>query len=118
MDPPEIHLSTAPPITAPSILEAGLNHMSNRADTYDKPEGERSMAATVAAYKAVTGGTELNSEEQGWLFMLLLKAVRSQQGKFKLDNYEDGAAYFGLAGEAAAKERGITSVSTTRTVKE
>lgn len=36
--------------------------------------------------------------------MALLKAVRSQQGRFKADNYEDGAAYFALAGEAAAAE--------------
>ena len=31
-----------------------------------------------------------------------LEAVRTQQGGFKADNYEDGAAYFGLMGEAAS----------------
>ena len=30
---------------------------------------------------------------------------RAQQGQFKADNYEDGAAYFGLMGEAASKGR-------------
>lgn len=98
----------APPLPRPkidpaAILRAGAKHMEDRAATYDKPEGERSMAATVKAFHAVTG-IEMN-EEQGWLFMIMLKAVRSQQGDFKLDNYEDGAAYFGLMGEAAAKER-------------
>jgi hypothetical protein len=42
------------------------------------------------------------NETQGWLFMAILKAVRSQQGGYRSDNYEDGAAYFSLAGEAAA----------------
>ena len=89
--------------TAQSILNAGLGHMQDRAATYDKPEGVRSMGATVAAFNAVTGLTL--TTEQGWLFQILLKAVRSQQGAFRLDCYEDGAAYFGLMGEAAAVDR-------------
>lgn len=94
------------PVTAASILSAGLGHMEDRAATYDKPEGERSMAATVEAFKAVTGDGLVSSEERGWLFMVLLKMVRSQQGGLRMDSYEDGAAYCGLMGEAAAKERG------------
>jgi hypothetical protein len=94
---------SAPSSSAADFLQAALKHMKDRAVTYDKPKGERSMGATVAAFHAVTGITL--TEEQGWLFMLLLKAVRSQQGEYKADNYEDGAAYFGLCGEAACKER-------------
>ena len=37
--------------------------------------------------------------------MALLKAVRSQQGAYRADSYEDGAAYFALMGEAAVQER-------------
>lgn len=88
--------------TAPEILQAAIAEMADRAATYDKPEGERSMAATVEAFKAVTGHDL--TETQGWLFMALLKAVRSQQGAYRADSYVDGAAYFGLAGEAAARE--------------
>jgi hypothetical protein len=44
------------------------------------------------------------SHEDGWVFMGILKMVRSRQGQFKADNYEDGAAYFALAGEAASRE--------------
>lgn len=77
--------------------------MKDRAATYDKPEGERSMGATVEAFRAVTGIRV--TQEQGWLFMALLKAVRSQQGDYRADSYEDGAAYFALAGEAAARYR-------------
>ena len=91
---------------AQDFLLAGIGHMENRASTYNKPEGERSMAATVAAFNAVTGDGLMNTEERGWLFMQLLKAVRSQQGDFRADSYEDGASYAGLAGEAAYKARG------------
>lgn len=84
---------------ASDILKAAAGHMDDRAATYDKPEGERSMRATVEAFEAITGVQM--TEEQGWLFMVVLKAVRSQQGQFKQDNYEDGAAYFALAAESA-----------------
>jgi hypothetical protein len=55
---------------AQDFLKAGLGHMQDRAATYDKPTGERSMAATVGAFKCVSG-VEM-TEEQGWLFMGLL----------------------------------------------
>lgn len=93
--------------TAADFLRAGLKHMEDRAQTYDKQEGERSMGATVRAFAEITGVQM--SEEQGWLFMATLKAVRTQQGKFRQDNYEDGAAYFALAGEAASQSRAPAS---------
>ena len=89
--------------TAASFLQAGLSHMQDRATTYDK-QGERSMGKTIAAFNAITGHS-LN-EEQGWLLMGILKMVRSQQGNFKADNYEDEASYAGLRGECAARNRG------------
>ena len=88
---------------AADILEAAQGHMIDRASTYDKPEGERSMGATVTAFNAITG--HKLTEEQGWLIMILLKATRSQQGAYRADSYEDGAAYFSLAGEAAYHSR-------------
>jgi len=88
---------------AADILEAAQGHMLDRASTYDKPEGERSMGATVEAFNAITG--HKLTEEQGWLLMILLKATRSQQGAYRSDSYEDGAAYFALAGEAAYRDR-------------
>jgi hypothetical protein len=88
---------------AQDFLSAGLSHMQDRAATYDKPTGERSMAATVGAFKSVCGVSI--TEEQGWLFMGLLKMVRSQQGEFKSDNYEDEAAYAALRGECAFAAR-------------
>lgn len=61
------------------------------------------MRATVAAFNAAIG--HALTEEQDWLFMVFLKAVRTQQGQFKADNYEDGSAYFGLMGEAGSRGR-------------
>jgi hypothetical protein len=90
--------------TAPVLLEKALGHLSDCAVTYDAPQGERSMGKTVAAFNIIHG-TSL-TEEQGWSFMVLLKQVRSASGgKLKMDNYEDGAAYAALQGEAAARER-------------
>lgn len=88
--------------SAAEILDQAKAEMQDRAATYDKPEGERSMAATVAAFEAITGVTM--TEAQGWLFMSTLKAVRSQQGAFRMDSFVDGAAYFALAGEAANRD--------------
>ena len=85
---------------ANQILEQAVSEMNDRAATYDKPEGERSMGKTVQAFSAITG-VEM-TEEQGWLFMVCLKMVRTQQGGYREDSFIDGAAYFGLAGEAAS----------------
>lgn len=89
-------------MNAIDVLIEAQGHLANRANTYDKPSGERSMDKTVTAFNAITGHSM--SVEQGWLFMALLKAVRTQQGDFRLDNYEDGAAYFALMGEQASAE--------------
>ena len=91
-------------VEAADVLEAGAKHMRDRAATYDKKDGERSIPATVTAFNAITGHNL--TAEQGWLFMAVLKAVRSQQGDYKADSYEDGAAYFALAGEQASMDRG------------
>ena len=90
-------------ITATQILVNAIQHLDNRAITYDKEDGERSMARTVAVFNSLTNHNL--TEEEGWMFMTILKMVRSQQGEFKADNYEDGAAYFALACETAAKKR-------------
>ena len=77
--------------------------MRDRAATYNKPEGERSMASTVAAFNAQTG-RDL-SESEGWLLLANLKVVRDRQRQQPhQDSIEDGVAYFALYGEARLKE--------------
>ena len=97
----EINKVTLP--VAQDFLKAAQGHLGARAVTYDKPTGERSMGRTVNAFAALTD-IQL-TEEQGFLFMEVLKQVRSLQGKFKADSYEDLAGYAALRGEAAAKAR-------------
>lgn len=88
-----------PRIAAHEFLERGVKHMRDRAVQRDSDAGERSMARAVAAFNAQEG-TNL-TEAQGWRFMIQLKYARAVNGVFVADDYEDGAAYFGLAGEAA-----------------
>ena len=87
---------------APYILRCAAKEMEARQSTYDMPEGERSMQATVEMFAALTG-IEL-TETQGWKFMVLLKMVRAEYNGYRKDDYVDGAAYFALSGESAAKE--------------
>lgn len=90
--------------SAPALLAAAAQHMIDRAATYDKPEGERSMGATVAAFNAVTGRDLRESE--GWLLLGLLKMVRSEQREAPhRDSIEDLIAYAALFGEARVAGR-------------
>lgn len=82
---------------ANEILDTAAECIGNRAAERDT-DAERSMAATVTSFNAMYN-TEL-TEEQGWMFMVFLKAARAKGGDFRLDDYVDGAAYFALAGEA------------------
>ena len=86
---------------ASEFLEEAVATMKARAALRDKPQGERSMEAIVAGFNGATGHSI--SEEDGWLFMVLLKAVRGRQGFYNKDDFVDGAAYFGLMGESASK---------------
>lgn len=107
----EVEKLTSPSRTTESasdILDAAGDHLEQRAEAYDKQDqgGERPIAAAVEAFHAVTGDGHMNTSERGWLFMMLLKAVRTQQGDYRADNYQDATAYAALMGEAASEERG------------
>lgn len=94
--------------TATDILNAAAQHMANRANTYDSPEGERSMGATVAAFNIITGRKEDRalSESEGWLFMQTLKDVRERTRENPhQDSLEDSVSYASLKAEARLKER-------------
>ena len=88
---------------AADFLSQAQSEMQDREQFYDDPDANRSMQSTVAMFNALTGH-EL-TETQGWKFMTCLKLVRSEKGAHRADNFVDGAAYFGLAGEAASKKR-------------
>lgn len=88
---------------ATHLLQVAADHMRARAATYDKPDGERSMGKTVAAFNAVTG-RDL-SEAEGWLLLQLLKDVRLfQRPGYHSDSAEDCIAYAALKAEAKMAE--------------
>lgn len=89
--------------TAAEILDKAAGHMRDRAATYDKPDGERSMAQTVDIFNLFHGTTL--TEAQGWHFMQILKDVRLfTSSGYHADSAEDCVAYAGLKAEARAKE--------------
>lgn len=99
----EINQTQAPGVTAPQLLEKAASHMRDRAATYDRPEGERSMTKTVAAFNAITG-RDL-TETEGWLLLQVLKDVRLfQRPGYHADSAEDGIAYSALKAESKSKE--------------
>lgn len=98
-DTPPDEAQDTQPKTAPDFLQAGIEAMKDRAASRDN-EGERSMAKTVKAFNALTGGKL--TEREGWLFMVCLKLARANNGKKTVeDDFIDGAAYMALYGECA-----------------
>ena len=88
--------------TAFEFLQKAVQHMEDRAATYDKPEGERSMYKCVFAFNIITGRDLTESE--GWLLQQLLKDVRQwQRPDYHADSAEDCIAYAALKAEALAK---------------
>ncbi|CAM0044866.1 phosphofructokinase [Vibrio phage K459] len=94
-------------IPAHQFLEKGVGHMKDRASQRDAEDGERSMKRCVEGFNALEGTTL--TETQGWKFMVMLKMARSVSGDFTADDYEDMAAYAGLAGESASMEDNTVS---------
>lgn len=108
-----VHAPSAAPSAAPHIkvptaidlLDFAAGHMRARASTYDKPEGERSMAQTVKVFNAFHG-TAL-TEAQGWHFMQILKDVRLFTAPgYHADSAEDSISYAALKAEAKQSEGG------------
>lgn len=86
---------------AHDILTEASNTIAERGQSYDS-EKERSMKATVAAFNGVTGHTL--TEQQGWLFMLLLKCVRLNGRLGHKDSVVDATAYAALMGESTLEK--------------
>lgn len=88
------------------FLQAAIDVQAERGKQYDKPSGERSMAATVSAFNCITGYTL--EEADGWMFMGLLKLVRQSQNpeKYHHDSALDFVAYASLYAEAASEQCG------------
>lgn len=85
--------------SAPAMLQTAADTMIERGKQYDKPEGERSMGAAVAAFNIIAG--QNLRESHGWLLMQLLKDVRDNQTIAPHeDSLVDCVAYAALKAEA------------------
>lgn len=88
------------------FLQAAIDVQAERGKQYDKPSGERSMAATVSAFNCITGN--MLEESDGWMFLGLLKLVRQSQNpeQYHHDSALDFVAYASLYAEAASEQCG------------
>lgn len=86
------------------FLQAAIDVQKERGAQYDKPSGERSMGATVAAFNCITGHNL--KEQDGWMLQGLLKLVRQSQNpeKYHHDSALDFVAYASLYAEAASEQ--------------
>lgn len=87
------------PSTAPDLLNQAAQLLIERGKQYDTSGQERSSAKIVAAFNTITG-RDLTPGE-GWLFLMLLKAVRfySNTEIPHRDSLEDLIAYAALHAE-------------------
>lgn len=92
------------------FLQAAIDVQAERGKQYDKPNGERSMAATVSAFNCITGN--MLEESDGWMFLGLLKLVRQSQNpeQYHHDSALDFVAYASLYAESASEQCGQVEV--------
>ena len=81
------------------ILNEVAGVVIGRGTQRDLPNGERTIPRCVTAFNAITD--HKLSNEDGWLFMEILKLCRSTQGKFTWDDHIDNIGYATLRAEEA-----------------
>lgn len=89
--------------SAHGFLEEASETMKRRAALRDSEEGERTAAQIANVFNAITGHDL--SEADAWMFLVVLKIVRSRNGKYNRDDFVDLAAYAGLLGECESVSR-------------
>jgi hypothetical protein len=88
---------------ASDFLRQAAEVIEQRGQIRDKPDGERSMERAVDAYVTLNGPV-MQTELDGWVFMLVLKLARATAGKPHLDDYQDLCGYGALAAECLERE--------------
>lgn len=88
-------------VTPDGLLRTAADTIALRGAKRDNGS-ERSMERIVKVFSALTD--HKLTEEEGWLFMIVLKLCRERTGA-DLDNWVDGAAYMALAAEAVSRNK-------------
>ena len=82
-------------------LQEAVAVQEERGKVYEGGDQERSMAKIVAAFNAATG--KQLTEREGWLFMVMLKAVRAMaREEHHEDSWLDLVSYAALAAECSS----------------
>ena len=86
------------------LLQKAKEMLATRGQEYDhEDKKERNMGRTVVAFNALTGNKI--TEEEGWLFMLMLKLARVTDSDFRHhDSMLDAICYSALMMECAENE--------------
>ena len=87
---------------ADEVLDYVKGVIAQRGEQRDLTSGERTIPRCVAAFNSVKGKRVLTNED-GWMFMEILKLCRMQDGKFVFDDYADNCGYAALLAEEALK---------------
>lgn len=87
-------------LSAPSVLQAALDALRQRAAVRDQPSGERS-ARRAADILTAWKGREW-SEDDVWSVLFAVKMARAEQGAFHADDYIDLCGYAALMAECRA----------------
>lgn len=96
--------------SAAATLRRAAELIEQRAAQRDRPDGERTAAATAEAFNAIHAEAVLANggrltEVHIWHILELLKMRRSAYGVYVADDYDDKVAYAALAAEAAANSQ-------------
>jgi hypothetical protein len=83
--------------SAHGFLDEASETMKQRAALRDAASGERTAAKIAEVFNAISG-KDL-SEADIWMILIVLKIVRSRNGKYNRDDFVDMAAYAALLGE-------------------
>lgn len=92
---------------AKDILDyAGKLVNGDRQNIYGDPaECHEKIAIMLSAFLQIRRAPSLTlTKEDAAIIMALVKIARTQVGAFNADDYVDGAAYLGIAGEIASRD--------------
>ena len=92
---------------AEDILQNAATLLIERAKERDL-EQERSMRRAVGAFNILADKYRRigrMTETEGWLFVICLKLARGTAGSFRLDDWQDAAAYCALLAECELRNQ-------------
>lgn len=88
---------------AHTFLAEAAEQMMARAKLRDTNSGERTAGRIADVFNRITG--HRLTEADAWMFLVVMKIIRSRGGSYNRDDYVDLAAYASLLGEHESESR-------------